>query len=70
MAETSVTLPLSEILDWWMQERGVTLDWSYEELIRHKDYMEIVLEFDYCDVYGTYPDVKRFLDTWGDDCDE
>lgn len=69
MTEKSVTLPLSEILDWWMEERGVTLDWSYEEIIRHKDYVEIVLEFDYPDVQGSYPDVKSFLDNWGDSDD-
>jgi len=70
MAETSVTLPLSEILDWWMGERGVTLDWSYEEMNRLKDGLQITLEFDYCDVYGSYPDVKKFLDTWGPEYDE
>jgi hypothetical protein len=67
MAETSVTIPLCEIIDEWLEKKGITLEWSYEQLIREKDFLQLVLEFDYPDISGKYPDVKYFLDTYGDD---
>ena len=67
-SETTATLPLEDIIDEWLKNTyGITLDWSSEELVKHKDSVEIMLEFDYRDVYGDYRDVKQFLEEYGDD---
>lgn len=66
MSETSVFLPLSDIIDDWLKSKGVTLEWSYEELVRQKDCLEIALEFDFDGLHGSYPDVKKFLEEYGD----
>jgi hypothetical protein len=64
MSEKIVFLPLSDIIDDWLKSEGIVLDWSYEELVRHKDSLEIALEFDFDDLHGNYLDVKKFLDMY------
>ena len=70
MAEKTVVLPLDEILDGWLKENGVTLDWVKEELIKYKDRVEIRLHFHTSDVYGDFTEVGLFLYQYGEDSDE
>lgn len=67
MTQRRVYLDLDDIIDEWLGNLGVQIDWDFHELVNHRDYTDIVLTFDEGSIHGKYSDVKFVLDMYGEE---